>query len=971
MSWKLELRAQRKLDVAALALLAALLPQVAAADTNVALANPGLEAPYVATNQNGGKISGVLASGWSDNSSWANPTIQYAQETSNCHGGASCQKIDVVSVGTGRMQFVQTYQQQAGNIYTVSAWVRGTPGVQASIAIQQAGAPYATILSGSITLGDGWQQVTALGYITTTESVYLMVGMSTPGTVWVDDFSATFRPGTSAPTPVLGPIAPAFFGMHVANYLQGNARNTGLEAPYTLIGVENGISGMAAVNWYDNSSWANPTVTYSEDTSNPHGGTSSQKVEVTSPGTASGAAVQFVQAVTVAPERAYTFSAWVRGTPGMELHLILRQAGQPYAYYAAQAVNLTSEWRQVTATGTVHDTGEVLLMFHTNSAGTFWADDVTFTDATGKAVSGGVPWPQASFGTLRLWDSGTAWTSLEPVKGVWNWEPLDEWVNAAEAHGVKQILLTLGQSPAWASSQPDNVNYVGAGAPAPPRDIQDWRNYITAVGQRYKGRIRSYEIWNEPNDPTYYAGTVPQLVELTRETYQILKAIDPANTVVAPVPYEAGYLDQLLLAGMAPYVDAISFHFYTYTAIPEKVGPWIANVRLIMEKNGVGAMPFWDTEGASGDTTTSEDLGAAYLVRRYLVDLAYGSVHYNWYTWSTGSTFCAATEKPDRSGLTKAGTAFRVLQNWLYKASLASVNIDAAGTWQMGITLADGSPGLIVWNPLTSAHFAIPSAVHATTARDILGGSTSVSGPSVTVNGNPLLLSSFSQSAPRIKSVVNPADRTSGLAPGGLATVSGTGFASAATPGGPAPLPAVLDGASVFVNGVIAPLIYADPEEAIFQLPTTTTPGSAEVFVNSPAGASAPASVTVSPAAPALFQASGRAIAVNADGSLNMFGHPAAPRSHLLVYLAGIGPVTPAPNDGAASPDPPAAATLPATASLGGVNAPVQQLSLTPGMVGIAQAVVQVPELWEGSYPLVITVNGRASVAAAVFVGGQ
>ena len=42
------------------------------------------------------------------------------------------------------------------------------------------------------------------------------------------------------------------------------------------------------------------------------------------------------------------------------------------------------------------------------------------------------------------------------------------------------------------------------------------------------------------------------------------------------MPYAAGYLDQLLQAGMAPYVDVISFHFYTYTAPPEQVGPGIA-----------------------------------------------------------------------------------------------------------------------------------------------------------------------------------------------------------------------------------------------------------------------------------------------------------------------------------------------------------------------------------------------------------
>ena len=943
--------------------------QPSSAATNVPLTNPGLEGTYLPVNAGSSSITGMIASGWSDNSAWANAVVNYSQVTTNCHGGSSCQQITVTSPGTGRMQFVQSYPQQAGNIYTDSAWVRGTDGAQVSLVIQQRNSPYTTYVSGSIALSSTtWQQISAVGYITTTEPVQLMLAMSTPGTVVVDDFAVSYTPGTSGPTPVLGPIAPSFFGMHVANYLQGSLQNPGFEPPYTGVGVNNGISGQVAMNWYDNSSWASPTVAYSQDTSNPHGGTSSQKIAIASPGSG---AVQLVQNVTVIPAQSYTFSAWVRGDAGMKINLLIRQQSAPYTAYSGYVpFTLTSDWQQVSVTGNVEDTGDVLLMFYASAAGTFWVDDVTFTNASGAPVSGGVPWPQSSFGELRLWDSGTAWTALEPAKGAWNWAPLDAWVAAAEAHGVKEILLTLGQSPEWASSQPDNVNYIGAGAAAPPSDFQDWRDYITAVGQRYKGRIRNYEIWNEPNDPKYYAGTVPQLVELTKEAYTILKSIDSANTVVAPVPYDAGYLDQLLQNGMAPFIDVVAFHIYTYEQPPEQVvGPAIANVRFVMSKNGVSALPLWDTEGASGDTTTTEDVAAAWIVRRYLVDLAYGSARFNWYTWSKGSTFCAATEETDPRQLTKAGFAFQLLQNWLRSASLTSVNIDAAGNWQIGLNLADGSAAVIVWNPAASAQFSVPANVHAATARDIFGGSTAVSGSTITVGANPLLLSSYNQPLPKIASLASAADRTGNLAPGALGVVTGSGFASTPTLAGPAPLPAVLGGASVFVNGVIAPLLYADSDQAIFQVPSTTTPGSAAVFVNSPSGRSASVSVAVTAAAPAIFQITGRAVAINADGQVNSSANPAPSGSNLLVYVTGIGPAAPAPIDGVPAPSTPAIATLSATATIGALNASLQGLALTPSLVGVAQANLQVPVLTASDYQLIITVNGVPSAPATVSIG--
>ncbi len=729
-------------------------PGTARADTAVALVNPGMEAPYIAVNLNGGAISGAIANGWSDNSAWASPTVQYSEETSNPHSGLACQKVVVASAGSGQVQFIQQFPLQAGNIYTVSAWLRGTPGLQASIEIQEANSPYAVYIQGSLALTADWQQITAEGYIATTEPAYLMIAINAPGTVWVDDFALSFAPGTVSPTPRTGPIPLSFFGMHVENFLQSQLLDNGFEPPYISVGVNNPISGNVAVDWADNSSWGvpNPTVTYSQDTLDPHGGTSSQKVSVQNVPT--GTAVQLVQPLTLIPGQVYTLTAWLRGDAGMKINLILQDSNAPYTYYADTTATLTDVWQQFTAQGQVNDTGSILLMFQAAQTGTFWVDDVQFTNSSGAPVSGGVPWPPARFGTLRLWDSGTSWTALEPQKGVWNWQPLDTWVAASEQHGAPDILLTLGQTPGWASSNPDDVNYVGAGAPAPPANIQDWRDYITAVAQRYKKRIRYYEIWNEPNDPTYYTGTVAELAQLTAEAYSILKAVDPENTVISPAAYAPGYLNQLLQAGMAQNVDMIAYHFYETP--PEATANDIANVNLVLAANGASAIPLWASEGASGDNTTApESLAAAYLVRKYLVHLAFGSIRFDWYAWGKATTFCVGTEENNPQVLTEAGQAFGILLNWLRGASLASASIDGSGTWQIGLTWQAEPPfssapnggfrgdGLIVWNPSTTVQFAIPDSLQAVSQYDIFGNVTTVEGTTVTVGDSPVLLKSL------------------------------------------------------------------------------------------------------------------------------------------------------------------------------------------------------------------------------------
>ena len=732
--------ARARLGRAPLALLLFTAWIAASAATPVPLTNPGMEQPYYAVSLNGGAISGALANGWNENSAWADATVQYSSETNNPHSGSACQKVVVTSPGSGRMQFYQPFTLQAGSIYTASVWLRGDPGLQASLVIQQGAPPYATYIQGSVALTADWRQLTATGFITTSETAYLMIAVSSPGTLWADDFALSFAPATVSPTPRLGPIPPSFFGMHVENFLQSQLLNSGFEPPYVSAGVNNPISGSTAVDWYDNSSWGvpNPTVTYAPDTANPHGGTASQKVSVQT--VPPGDAVQLAQSVTVIPGAVYTLSAWLRGDPGMIVNLILQDANPPYTHYGGQTqAALTGEWQEFRITGQVNGTGSILLMFQAAQVGTFWVDDVQFTDSSGAPVSGGVPWPPFRFGTLRLWDTGTAWTALEPQPGVWNWQPLDIWVAAAEAHGVRDILLTLGQTPPWASSNPDDVNYIGAGAPAPPTDNQYWRDYVTAVAQRYKGRIRYYEIWNEPNDTTYYTGTVAELAALTADAYAILKAVDPGNTVLSPAPYAAGYLDQLLQAGIAPHVDIVAYHYYETP--PEAAAAAIANVNLVMAANGLTAMPVWATEGATGDnTTTPESLAADYLVRKYLVHLAFGSVRFNWYAWGKATTFCVGTEENDPRLLTQAGRAFGILLNWLRGASLTGAVIDAAGTWQIGLTLAAGNHALLVWNPGAAVPFAVPPALLPASLHDIFGNVTPADGPTVTIGASPVLL---------------------------------------------------------------------------------------------------------------------------------------------------------------------------------------------------------------------------------------
>jgi uncharacterized protein (TIGR03437 family) len=234
----------------------------------------------------------------------------------------------------------------------------------------------------------------------------------------------------------------------------------------------------------------------------------------------------------------------------------------------------------------------------------------------------------------------------------------------------------------------------------------------------------------------------------------------------------------------------------------------------------------------------------------------------------------------------------------------------------------------------------------------------------------------FGQS-PSVGAVTNAADYSFTIAPGMIATIFGSGLAPSVGGASAIPLPTTLNGASVTVNGRVAPLFYVSPNQINFQVPYETQTGTATVQTSlSGQGASNTVQAPVASASAGIFQyGANRGVVQNQDYTLNTTTNPAGIGSILIVYLTGVGATIPSVADGAAAPGQPVAvaqAQSTATATIADINAPVSFLGLTPGSVGLAQANVQVPpSLPSGSYPLVITLNGHQSTSALVSVAGS
>ena len=367
------------------------------------------------------------------------------------------------------------------------------------------------------------------------------------------------------------------------------------------------------------------------------------------------------------------------------------------------------------------------------------------------------PWPTARFSKWRLWDSYVDWPHLEPQRGKWNFEVLDKYVAIAKEHNV-EIMLPLGSSPVWASSRPTEKRN---GATAPPKNIDDWREFVRTVATRYKGRIHDYEIWNEPNGGDFFSGTPQEMVALVREANKTLKQIDPDVTIVSPAATEQSgipWLDQFLKLGGGNYVDVIGYHFYVRPQPPEAIASLVAQVRSLMKKYKLEDRPLWNTETgwliANDRLDLNPDIAvrargglpdreaSAYIARAYVIAWLSGVSRFYWYAWDNGlmglTEADGATTKPPAK-------AYAEVEDWLVGARMVMCDT-YGGIWNCRLSREGGYSGWIVWSTKGTRQFPIQPIWGVKRMRDLYGNVRKLSGiRNVAIGSMPILLENRGQ----------------------------------------------------------------------------------------------------------------------------------------------------------------------------------------------------------------------------------
>ncbi len=138
---------------------------------------------------------------------------------------------------------------------------------------------------------------------------------------------------------------------------------------------------------------------------------------------------------------------------------------------------------------------------------------------------------------------------------------------------------------------------------------------VTAWVTHFKGRVKVWEIMNEPN----FSMKPEKYVEMVKQLYPLIKKIDPAAKVMGPTVcgiqmpwYEAFYK-----LGGGPFVDILSIHDYEgHETIDPIHWRWkIGVLRKLMADNGDAEKPIWQTERCITGVRGGDFMGPTQAIR--------------------------------------------------------------------------------------------------------------------------------------------------------------------------------------------------------------------------------------------------------------------------------------------------------------------------------------------------------------------
>ncbi len=239
----------------------------------------------------------------------------------------------------------------------------------------------------------------------------------------------------------------------------------------------------------------------------------------------------------------------------------------------------------------------------------------------------------AAIGCYETRVAGTAaqWV-VEPTEGKFEWEKLDKEMSDLAASHIRPGGWLIGGN--WGA---DGKPAVGL----PVKDLPAFGNYVTQVVKHVGGKIKYWEVWNEPPNGLNHDTSVEYYAKTMVCAYDAAKAADPECLVgMAASSLNINFLNLVIQAGAKDHFDYITVHPYEVLggvietpgteAVFMSIVPSIRKM-LAAQNPAKAKVPIILTElGCDANRVGAKVQGEA-IVKAYVMGIAQGITCIHWF----------------------------------------------------------------------------------------------------------------------------------------------------------------------------------------------------------------------------------------------------------------------------------------------------------------------------------------------------
>lgn len=225
------------------------------------------------------------------------------------------------------------------------------------------------------------------------------------------------------------------------------------------------------------------------------------------------------------------------------------------------------------------------------------------------------------------------WARTEKDPGIYDFAWLDHIVDDARSRGLEIWLETSYGNPAYPGG---GGRTLADGFPTSEAGLKAWDRWVELMATRYKGKVRDWSVWNEPE---LNGANAPEAIfDFNIRTAKIIKRIIPDARIAAlSLMAPSTELIERFVATLVERQEQglftwIVYHHYTrnpdekYDAVVaarDRVRARIPGLRLWQGE--AGTQSEWCSAGALSKYPWTELSQAKWVARRMLGDLGHGS----------------------------------------------------------------------------------------------------------------------------------------------------------------------------------------------------------------------------------------------------------------------------------------------------------------------------------------------------------